>query len=72
VIISSAAMPKAEIVFDHFHVIKMMNDKLIGFAAELHDTKITTLNPTFIRKTQIFLDIRRNIFIIRYLKIINF
>ena len=31
----SANLPKAEIVFDHFHIIKMFNDKLAEFRRDL-------------------------------------
>jgi len=33
-------LPEAEIVFDHFHVVKMMNDKLDGIRRRLPGTSM--------------------------------
>jgi transposase len=45
-------LPKARIVFDHFHVIKMMNDKLSEFRRDLHRETENMLQKTVLKGTR--------------------
>jgi transposase len=45
-------LPKARIVFDHFHVIKMMNDKLSEFRRDLHRETENMLQKKVLKGTR--------------------
>ena len=48
----SKNLPHAQIVFDHFHVIKMMNDKLSDFRRELYRETKSMLHTEILKGTR--------------------
>ncbi len=47
-----ANLPKATIVFDHFHVIKMFNEKLSGLRRDLYHEATTILQKNILKGTR--------------------